>query len=528
MSCGRIGWCVLAGAAAILVFQVLVPPAIGLADNGDFSKITRGFDLYPPIDDLQVSAFRYIHLQYAIRPISRVETGFHSSETLLIRAALLLNGVVSRPGVFELRLMGVVHAALFLVALALFVDLLGGQRAGLRIALPALAVLLFCDVASTALYNSFYLDTGAFLFLMLSMVALLRARVRRRGMETILAVAFCLLLVTAKSQHALLAIPLAVFLVWERRELWPRHALLGSALAAALVVGAGAASLARGSPPHYTGPCLFNIIFARLLPTAEDPAAELASLGLDKSYLRYREMDAYMDRSPMRDKRWVQSFLSRTSFLRLGRFYVTHPGRAWQVAALALEEAAVGRPPGIGNYDDASGRPPYAQSKAFSIWSTARGALLGRCLWAYPLLFALSICVIAWRFPAAGAALLLMGTIEFAVGAMTDASEVTRHLFLFNTIWDVALFAAVSTLALWRWRRPSETYVVVPALVLDGQLQCPISNTKPRSWKRRRLATAPESGPSATFCRAPGSAANAMSATTCLSKTKWWWAIASR
>jgi membrane protein implicated in regulation of membrane protease activity len=45
-------------------------------------------------------------------------------------------------------------------------------------------------------------------------------------------------------------------------------------------------------------------------------------------------------------------------------------------------------------------------------------------------------------------ALGLMGSIEFALGAMTDASEVTRHLFLFNTIWDLALFAAVSTLVL--------------------------------------------------------------------------------
>jgi hypothetical protein len=337
---------------------------------------------------------------------------------------------------------------LFLLAFTLLIPSLRGVRAGLRIASLALAVLVFCDVTFSATYNSFYLDAGAFVFLMLSIVTLLRAVVRRRPGDTYLALAFCLLLVTVKSQHALLAIPLALFLVWQRRTLWPRHALLASALAAAALVGGGAYALAEGSPPGYTRPCLFNIIFARLLPTAKDPSAELASLGLDKSYLRYTDMDAYMDRSPMQDGRWVQSFLSRTSYRRLCRFYLTHPDRALRVAELALGEAALGRPPVIGNYDQSAGRPPFAQSNAFSIWSIARRKVVGGSLWAYPLIFAISAGVIAWRFPAGGVTLCLMGSIEFALGAMTDAREVTRHLFLFNTIWDVTLFAAVYTSAL--------------------------------------------------------------------------------
>jgi hypothetical protein len=448
VSLGKIGWSALAAAAAILVFQVLAPPAIGLADNGDFAKITGRFNLYPAVDDLRDSAFRYINLHYDFRADSHIDTGFHSSETLPIRIALLLNRAVARPGVFDLRAMGVVHAALFLLALALWVGLLGGERAEIRIALAALAVLVFCDVTFSAFYNSFYMDAGAFVFLMLSIATLLRAVVRRRPVDTLLALLCCLLLVTVKSQHALLAVPLAVFLVWERHALWPRRALLWSALASLLVVGAGAFSLAAGSPAGYTGPCLFNIIFARLLPTAEDPAAELASLGLDESYLRYQDMDAFTDGSPMRDPRWVQSFLAKTSFSRLCGFYVTHPDRAWSVASAALGEAALGRPPGIGNYDQSAGRPPHAQSNAFSIWSMARRKLLGAWLWMCPLLFGISVGVIAWRFPAGGVELCLMGSIEFALGAMTDASEVTRHLFLFNAIWDVTLFAAVSTLVL--------------------------------------------------------------------------------
>jgi hypothetical protein len=448
MSLGRIGWSALAAAAAILIFQLLVPPPIGLADNGDFGKISARFNLYPAVENVDDSAFRYIHLHYDLQSENHLETGFQSSEALLVGVALLLNRLVSPPGDFDLRAMGVVHAALFLLAFALLIPLFGGVRAELRIALLTLAVLVFCDVTFSAIYNSFYLDAGAFVFLMLSIVSLWRAVARRRPGDTYLALAFCLLLVTVKSQHALLAVPLALFFVWQQRTLWPRHALLASALAAAVLVGGGVYELAKGSPPGYTRPCLFNIIFARLLPTAKDPAAELASLGLDKSYLRYTGMDAYMDRSPMQDGRWAQSFLSRTSFPRLCRFYLTHPDRAWRVAELALGEAALGRSPVIGNYDQSAGRPPFAQSNAFAIWSMARRKILSAFLWAFPLIFAISVGVIAWRFPAGGVTLGLMALIEFALGAMTDACEVTRHLFLFNTLWDVTLFAAVGTLVL--------------------------------------------------------------------------------
>lgn len=448
MSLGRIGWSVLAVAAAILVFQVLVPPPIGLADNGDFAKITARFNLYPAVENSADTFFRYIHLHYDLQPENYLETGFQSSETLLIRVALLLNRMVSSPGDFDLRAMGVVHAALFLLALALLIPLLHGVRSGLRIALLALAVLVFCDVTYSATFNSFYMDAGAFVFLLLSTVTLLRAVVRRRPGDTYLALACCLLLVTVKSQHALLAIPLALFFLWQRHTLWPRHALLASALAAAALVGGGGYELDKGSPPGYTRQCLFNIIFARLLPTAKDPSAELASLGLDPSYLRYTGMDSYTDRSPMEDGRWVRTFLSRTSYPRLGRFYLTHPDRALRVAELALGEAALGRQPLIGNYDPSAGRPPYAQSNAFSLWSMVRKKVVGGFLWVYPLLFAISAGVIAWRFPAGGVTLCLLGSIEFALGALADAREVTRHLFLFNTIWDVTLFAAVCTSAL--------------------------------------------------------------------------------
>ena len=440
----------LAAAIGLIVYQVLVPPPIGLADNGDFAKITGKFSLRVPYDPSFPPASAYVQLHYQFSPKYHWRSGFHSSEMLLVQGALWLNRLMHRDGTFDIRFLGVTHAFLFLVAFALLAPLLVGLKPALRAALLALAVLIFCDAMYVTYYNSFYMDAAAFVFLLLALVFFTRAvrSAGRWGADAWLAVLFSVLLLTAKTQHALLAIPLVVFVLWKRRTLWPRRALLASALAAALIVGGAAYALTKGSPPGYANPCLFSLIFGRLLPSAVDPSRELASLGLDDSYLRCTGMSAYDPDAPLHDDLWAQEFLSRTSFPRLALFYLSHPRRALYVAGLALQEASLQRPEGLGNYDRSAGNRPGSQSDEFSLWSTAKQEVLGSAPWLYPLIFALSVGIVAWRYPAGGVALGMAGVIEFGLGGMTDACEVTRHLFFFNLLWDVSLFAALCVLAL--------------------------------------------------------------------------------
>ena len=451
-----VGWIGLAIAVGIVVFQVLVPPSIGLADNGDFGKISLKFHLRVPYDPSMPKGSPYIHLHYVFAPESHWKSGFHSAETALVDLALPLNRLVSRVGGFDLRCLGAVHAALFLLAFAFFAPLTGAVRPVLQAVLLALAILFFCDAMYSTYYNSFYMDAAAFVFLMLALVFLVRAvRPGEHGpADAWAAVLFSVLMLWAKSQHALLAIPLIVFVLWKRRAMWPRRALLASALAVSFIAGGAAYALIRGTPRGYANPCLFSIIFARLLPTAENPSAELASLGLDDSYLDYMGMNAYGPEAPiLRKNYWAQEFLSRTSFATLAGFYILHPARAFYVAGVALQEAALQRPirdglGDVGNYDPSAGYPPFTESKAFAAWSAAKASILGSCPWLYPLVFVIAVGIVAWAHPAGGVALGIMEVLEFGLSGMTDSVEVTRHLFFFNAIWDVTLFAAVCVLVL--------------------------------------------------------------------------------
>ncbi len=448
MAFGKIGWIALAAAVGIVVFQVLVPPPIGIADNGDFDKIIRQLGMRAPYDPSEPGGFPYVHLRYEFAG-SPWRSGYHSLELLLVEGAVGFNRLVSRDGMFDIRCMGVLHASLFLLAFAFFVPLTGALGPALRVAVLALAILFFCDAMNTSHYNSFYMDTAAFVFLMLTLVFLVRAvRPERHGpADAWLGVLFIALMVVSKAQHAFLAVPLALFVLWKARAMWPRRALASSLVAVALIAGSAAYSFLEATPPGYAGTPLFNMIFKGLLPTAEDPSAELASLGLDDSYLRWKDMHSYSPDSPMVDEFFVREFMHRTSLPRLALFYITHPRHAWRMAGLAAEEGALQRPP-FGSYDKSAGHAPGAQSSAFSAWSAAKRIALGRFLWLYPLLFGIAVTIVARRFPAAGVVLGLMGAIEFGMSAMTDCLDVTRHLFIFNAIWDVSLFAALGALLL--------------------------------------------------------------------------------
>lgn len=344
--------------------------------------------------------------------------------------------------------MGLVHAVLFLAALALFLPLLRGIPPVRRILIIGGVVFVFCDVAYSAYYNS--LDAGAFLFLLLTIVFLLRSiyRPQNRPIDAWLGVLFSVLLVAAKAQHGLLMLPLSVFFVWMRHSLWPRRSLRYSVLAIGCVLAAGTFALTRATPPGYTTPALFNSIFLGLLPSAADPRAELASLGLDESFLRYKGMFAFMNNSPMESDSFARDFASKTSYGRLAIFYVTHPRRVLDVARSGLEQAALQRPFDEGNFEKSTGYGPYFHATAFSVWSAAKARNFRSRPWQYFFVFLVLVSIVIWRFPAGGTTLATMGLLSFGVGALPDACEVTRHLFFFNLFWDIAFLAAACTLLL--------------------------------------------------------------------------------
>src|SRR5690349_11584082 len=128
--------------AVILGVQLFVPPYLGLANNGDFSKVLGLFSLGAPREDV----YKYVNLTYRFDDSYHWEAGYYSSETLLAAAPIVLKRNLSKDASFDLRWMGLVHTLLFLLAVYLLQGLLTPVEGWRWFVLWAFTAIGFGDV----------------------------------------------------------------------------------------------------------------------------------------------------------------------------------------------------------------------------------------------------------------------------------------------------------------------------------------------------------------------------------------------
>src|SRR5258708_17663865 len=165
----RLDWIAVLLAAGLISFVIFVPPVVGLADNGDFVKISGRFDLYLPN---QSNGFA--DSTYQIDPQHHWRGDVISSEILPAALAVGLNRIFSSR-TFDMRWIGAVHAALYLLAFYLALPLMRGLSVIRRVILMAAIVAILGDVMYVSALSSFYMDTTAWIFLCLGVVLYLRA-----------------------------------------------------------------------------------------------------------------------------------------------------------------------------------------------------------------------------------------------------------------------------------------------------------------------------------------------------------------
>lgn len=440
-------WVFFVAAAAILAWQLILPPVTGLADNGDFGKVIGRFGLEAPVH----RTYEYADTVYFFHPEHRWVSGFRSAEIPLAQAAIWLNALLSKDGSFDLRAIGIVHAALFLWALWLFAQLLAPAPRFVRWMVLVLTLLIFCDMMYVVPLNSFYMDEAAYLFLLLTAVLLLRVMKWHRRVDAVLLLLCASLLTASKGQHAMLGFWIAiVFLVCANslgpmRPVYWRSAAGGLVLLAVLV-------LWKGHPAEYPLYSLYNVTFERVLPHQRDASAALRELGLDDSYRLCIGKKAYLPGSGMDDAAFVERFGRRYSFGRLALFYARHPNEAYWTLRYGLSEA--GRQHDFGNFDIATGYKPFTQSRAFTIWSDCkrhvfekRGSVMVFAFLGFGMLLCVLLRVKSPRLPggaiAAGLCLIASAVTEMLVATMGDSMDTTRHAMLFFALFDMIVLGCV-------------------------------------------------------------------------------------
>jgi hypothetical protein len=443
-------------AAGILVYQLLLPPVVGLADEGDFVKILRPVGLKYQIPESPARYYDFLTLRYDIVP-PWSEGGYVTSESLLAAIARLYAGGIPARGVLDIRVLGALHIVLFVAGLALLLAGSRGWSRATRFVFAGLLIFFFTDVGYAAYFNSFYSATASFLFLLLSAGAVL-CLVRDGASRGATAVYWLAALgfATSKPQESLQAGLLAVLGVLLARRGREGRQLPAALLAASLCL-AGAAYYFR-TPLMLKTDALYNDVFLEILQHTNDPEADLSELGLPAEWAAYSGTHAYLPDSPIRDGKFRSEFLKRVGYRKIVGFYLRHPARLSMVLRAAAQRAFRLRQHYLGNFAKSEGGKPRERSRAFGLWSGLKTRLGPSGPWLLPLLWLGNFAgaVVAWRASrsaevrclASGVAVLVaMSVLEFLVCSLGDAlADVARHLHSFNAMTDLLLIADVTFL----------------------------------------------------------------------------------
>ncbi len=447
----------LALLGAALAFQLLVPPIVGLADNGDFSRVAGPLGVFPPEELGNRAFFSWIVPEYRF---DRSRIWIHglccySTQTALALAALPVGLALSPPGRFDLRATGLVNGLALVGAVALILFAIRPLPLWQRALAGILLVVIFSDVSYVSLLNSFYTEPAALAFF-LTGVGLAVLLAQTPNPPPLLAASFFVvsaLFAASRPQNALLGFLMA-FLGWrlvryEGEQSFRRRQVV----AVALLLCAVSFAYSLSTPRLLKRIFLFGTVFRQMLPNSPDPRGDLAQLGLPPDFARYIGVSGFSPEAPVEDENFQRTF-GKIRYRTLAGFFLARPARLRSALARGAAQAFEMRPVGVGNFAEMSGKPAGARSRSFSAWSRAKARLASGRL-GFVIAYLLGSLAAAIHLRLAGRtramraaaeiwiALVLLAAFQFGVSSVMTGADSRRSFFLFNAVFDVTLVALI-------------------------------------------------------------------------------------
>lgn len=447
-------WTLVAIVAAAVLFQVAVPPLVGLADNGDFPRVMARFLLGSDVQDPKDRFFGYFISRYRFDPAFYWDGGFRSSQELLIWASMPVNSLLSKDGWFELRSLAIVYLAVLLGVMWLLLRYAGGMSRPRRVMIYALVLLMFTDVGYVSYFNSFYSEPASYLFLLAAFAAALVLIATPSWPLLALWASAALLFVTAKPQNAPLGLIVAAYsarlaaLNGERRWRAAAAAIAVAIMATSVVYFAMTPRKAIVMTSQYIA------VFTEILGHSPAPDRDLMELGLSLELKKYVGTDPFMPSVPFHGLELQRLFFDRMNTGKILGFYAVHPDRLWGVLNRCAQDALRLRPV-LGNFEKSTGYKPYAQSGTFDWLSGIHRSLFPTTMRGLLLFFGVNaaVAVALYRrrrsmkdrlYLELFGTLILMAGMQFMVVAVSQGTyDTIKHMFLFSLLFDLVLAMAL-------------------------------------------------------------------------------------
>jgi len=455
-------------------YALFVPPLLGLADNGDFGRIMLPNGLRHerernPNDYFGYFNYKYDKLQYynEVKPDK-------STHSLIIKAAIALDDLFTRDNKFDIRFLAVINLAVLALAMYWLVEVAGRMldNTVFKYVIGLAAVVIFGDIGYTVYFNSFFGESIAYTFFLLSVAALLRFSVDQEvKLKYILIFLFSsMIFIGAKNQYSLNGV-LCFFILLSVLILkisnWKKLA--------AVVLGCGiilfSVWMYRVIDENIYLINKYHSITRGVLvfePKAQDITKKI---GLDEQFALLAGT-IYFDKTPAinpKHELLLDNFYPRYNVFSLALYYLTDSKAFKKIMEFGLKNSFAIRPEVLGNFTRDSGRKYGEKTKFFSLWSYIKENHVpnsAQFIFFFLLVcFGITIIRITGYRKAGAARLAYYSEVVMLYVVLTGFSQVLisfigagdtdlkKHLFMTTVTWDILFYYNFAYLASVIWKK---------------------------------------------------------------------------
>ena len=359
-------------------YALFLEPLIGLADNGDFYRVMVPNNLNYEAERNTNDYFGYFNHKYnKLQYFNDLEGTAKSTQNVVLQTAIKIDDIFTRDTKFDIRF----YAAICLLVLALAVYWLveiAEKMTDIKIVkyfIAVAAVFLFGDIGYTSYFNSFFGESVAYPFFLLSIAALLKlVNEKNFQVKYLLIFAFAtFMFMGAKNQFALngiLAFLLLTALIFIRTE--KKNKIIAMILGGILLVSTCFLYFEIDENIYLINK--YHMITRGALLFEPKPEEILNELGIDEQYALLAGT-IYYDSTPVADPRdevLLNDFYSKYDIISVAAYYFKNPAAFSKMMTFGWKNSFMIRPEVLGNFERDSGFAYGQRSNYFSLWSTVK------------------------------------------------------------------------------------------------------------------------------------------------------------
>lgn len=272
----------------ITIYMIIIPPFVGIANNGDFERFANKIGIFYPFnawseENSNNAFFHNTIAKYVIKP--SIDTGFFSSYELIACISRGLCSLFSKTGEYDIRFMGITSFIFTYIGISLLFYAIRDLKNSTRMIIQTIVTFCVLDPYFVQFYNSFYSEQGIFLFGFYFVTFFIITCKNFTYISFALELGFALLMSLAKAQYIVILAPCLLLVLLQFFFCKFKKSSLIVVLFFLFIVGMIPQlmpNIGVGNSHKDANNLHYNVIMQRLLRLSEDPQSQLRNLGFSE------------------------------------------------------------------------------------------------------------------------------------------------------------------------------------------------------------------------------------------------------